>query len=144
MFLWTWFSTVFILLFSSLVSVTLSSLCYHRCNQHMALSLCNRKRHFLSCVHSGCNYYFFIICISLIQESCSLRPRSTSCWFTTLMPSSTIRNIVMRPANTVWHCNRRRCSAKHLKFVPRLVELHLTSRHRFVRYTVFSFRLTRI
>ena len=55
-------------------------------------------------------------------ESCSPPHRSTSCWSTTPMPSSTTRNIVMLPASTPWPCSRRRCSAKRPRFAPRLEE----------------------
>lgn len=73
------------------------------------------------------------VCFSLTSESCSHQPRSTRCWFTMPMPSSTTKSIEMLPVNTVWHCNRKRCSAKHPKSVPPLVELQLTYRHRYGR-----------
>lgn len=72
--------------------------------------------------------------------SCSHRPRSTSCWFTTLTPYSMTRNTVMLPANTAWHCNRRRSSAKRLKFVPLQVEQQPTYSHRCV-FSQVTYRL---
>lgn len=73
-----------------------------------------------------------IVGVFLMEGSCSRRLRSTSCWFTMLMPSSMTKSIATLPANTAWLCNRKRCSAKHQKFVLQLVELLLTYRHRCV------------
>ncbi len=122
---------VFILLFSSIFSVSQSHyLSLLALQPTQCVIMCAVKRHLLCCVCSDSNH--FIVCIWLTVESCSHRPRSTSCWFTTLMPSSTTRNIEMQPANTAWHCSRRRCSAKHLKSVLLLVEPRPTYRHRCV------------
>lgn len=73
-----------------------------------------------------------IVGVFLMEGSCSRRLRSTSCWFIMLMPSSMTKSIATLPANTAWLCNRKRCSAKHQKFVLQLVELLLTYRHRCV------------
>lgn len=100
--------------------------------------VCSRDMFF----YVNSDYNYFVIYNFFIQESFSPRPRSTSCWFTTPMPSSTIRNTVMLPASTAWHCNRRKSSAKHLKFVLLPVELHLTYRPRWVRPRLHFFKCT--
>lgn len=64
-------------------------------------------------VCSCCGFLLFLFSfLCCVSESCSLRPRSTSCWSTTLMPSSTIRSTATLPVNTAWPCSRRRCSAR--------------------------------
>lgn len=50
--------------------------------------------------------------------SCSHHLRSTSCWCIMLMPSSMIKSTGTLPVSTTWLYSRKKCSAKHLKFVP--------------------------
>lgn len=76
------------------------------------------------------NLHFCCI-VSCLPESSSHRPRSISCWFTTLMPFFMIKNTATLHASTAWPCNRRRSSAKHPKCERLRAELQPTSKRRY-------------
>lgn len=80
----------------------------------------------------GTGAFLPFCCIILcFAESSSRRPRNTSCWFTTLMPSFMTKNTGMLHASTPWPCSRRRSSAKHPRFGHLRVELQPACKRRY-------------